>query len=698
MLQKEEITYRNSDYSIETGVWAKQAGGSVVLRWGKLAMMSNATAATEMREGQDFFPMTVEYREKFYASGKIPGGFFKREARPSEKEVLTARLTDRPLRPLFPKNYLNELQIFVTLLSSDAKSPTPIHAITAASASLMLSGVPFDGPVAGVQVGRINGEFIIFPTIEELTQSDINLMLAGTAKAVTMIEGSSKEISEDDIIKAIEFGHQEIKKLCEMQIKLAEKAAKPRIEVPEPEDLSELKKELHAKAFDKLFAANETPGKHERQEKIDEVKQEIMAEYAAQIEASQEDPGDLLKNVKSLLKEIEVDIVRDQIFNKAIRADGRKLDEVRDISIDVGVLQATHGSCIFTRGETQALGVVTLGTSSSAQIIDDIEGDRKENFYLHYNFPPYSVGEVRRYPGPGRREIGHGKLAENALRNVLPDYKDFPYVIRIVSEILESNGSSSMATICSGSLAMMDAGIPIKEPVAGIAMGLITEGEKFAVLSDIAGLEDHFGDMDFKVAGTKNGITAFQLDLKVQGIGTDIMGKALEQAHAGRLHILDKMNDILGSARVELNENAPRLLSLQIDKDKIGELIGPGGKNIKMLTEKSGAEISIDDDGIVTIASVDSVAANKAKEMIELQFKEAQVNEIYEGEVKRVTDFGAFIEVLPGKDGLCHISKLSKQRVNKVTDVVNEGDVVKVRVIGVDKMGKISLSMQEFEE
>lgn len=698
MLQKEEITYRNSDYSIETGVWAKQAGGSVVLRWGKLAMMSNATAATEMREGQDFFPMTVEYREKFYASGKIPGGFFKREARPSEKEVLTARLTDRPLRPLFPKNYLNELQIFVTLLSSDAKSPTPIHAITAASASLMLSGVPFDGPVAGVQVGRINGEFIIFPTIEELTQSDINLMLAGTAKAVTMIEGSSKEISEDDIIKAIEFGHQEIKKLCEMQIKLAEKAAKPRIEVPEPEDLSELKKELHAKAFDKLFAANETPGKHERQEKIDEVKQEIMAEYAAQIEASQEDPGDLLKNVKSLLKEIEVDIVRDQIFNKAIRADGRKLDEVRDISIDVGVLQATHGSCIFTRGETQALGVVTLGTSSSAQIIDDIEGDRKENFYLHYNFPPYSVGEVRRYPGPGRREIGHGKLAENALRNVLPDYKDFPYVIRIVSEILESNGSSSMATICSGSLAMMDAGIPIKEPVAGIAMGLITEGDKFAVLSDIAGLEDHFGDMDFKVAGTKNGITAFQLDLKVQGIGTDIMGKALEQAHAGRLHILDKMNDILGSARVELNENAPRLLSLQIDKDKIGELIGPGGKNIKMLTEKSGAEISIDDDGIVTIASVDSVAANKAKEMIELQFKEAQVNEIYEGEVKRVTDFGAFIEVLPGKDGLCHISKLSKQRVNKVTDVVNEGDVVKVRVIGVDKMGKISLSMQEFEE
>ncbi len=697
MLQKENIEFRNNEYSIETGVWAKQAGGSVVLRWGKLAMMANATAASEAREGQDFFPMTVEYREKFYASGKIPGGFFKREARPSEKEILTARLTDRPIRPLFPKNYLNELQIFVTLLSADAKSPTPIHSITAASASLLLSGVPFDGPVAGVQVGRINGELIIFPTVEELESSDINLMLAGTAKAVTMIEGSSKEVSEDDIIAAINFGHEEIKKLCAMQIKLQEKAGKPREEVPEPEDLSELKKEIEGKAFDKLFVANETPGKHERQEKIDEVITEVIAEYEARAEA-EEDAGDLLKNVKSLLKEIEVDIVRDQIFNKSIRADGRKLDEIRDISIDVGVLQATHGSSIFTRGETQSLGVVTLGTSSSAQIIDDIEGDRKENFYLHYNFPPYSVGEVRRYPGPGRREIGHGKLAENALRNMLPEYKEFPYVIRIVSEILESNGSSSMATICSGSLALMDAGVPIQAPVAGIAMGLITQGDQFAILSDIAGLEDHFGDMDFKVAGTRKGVTAFQLDLKVQGIGTDIMSKALQQALKGRMHILDKMEEVLANPRSELNVNAPRLLSMQIDKDKIGELIGPGGKNIKMLTEKSGAEISIDDDGIITIASVDSAAANMAREMIELQFKEAKVDEIYEGEVKRVTDFGAFIEILPGKDGLCHISKLSKQRVNKVTDVVKEGDFVKVRVIGVDKVGKISLSMQEFEK
>ena len=700
MLIKEELQVGNEPYSIETGKWARQAGGSVVLRWGKHVVMSNATCATEAKEGQNFFPLTVEYREKFYSTGKIPGGFFKREARPTEKEVLTARLTDRPIRPLFPKNFLNELQVFVTLLSADTNKPTQIHAITAASASLMISEVPFFGPVAGVQVGRVDGNFVLFPSNEDLAKSDINLLLAGTQDAVTMIEGSANEASEDDMLAAVEFGHDEIKKLCQIQISLKEKAGKPTMEVPEPEDLSELKAVVHTKAYDKLLEASNTEGKQNRDEAVSAAKEAILAEFEAESEGKfeTEDERDKhLAQVKSQIKEIEVDVVRDQIFDKGLRADGRKLDEIRDISVEAGVLPATHGSAVFTRGETQALGVVTLGTASSAQIIDDIEGESKSSFYLHYNFPPYSVGEVRRYPGPGRREIGHGKLAENALRSVLPQGDSFPYVIRIVSEIMESNGSSSMASVCVGALSMMDAGVPIKAPVAGIAMGLISKGDQFAVLSDIAGLEDHFGDMDFKVAGTEKGITAFQLDLKITGIGSDIMKKALSQAKEGRLHILGKMTEVLPSHRGDLSPNAPRLLSLRIDKDRIGELIGPGGKNIKMLTEKTGAEILIDDEGLVTIASVEGSSALKAKEMIERQFEEAEIGKIYEGKVKRITDFGAFIEIIPGKDGLCHISKLANRRVEKVTDVLQEGEIVKVKVDGIDRMGKISLTIKDLE-
>lgn len=701
MLIKEELQVGHNAYSIETGKWARQAGGSVVLRWGKHVVMANATVAPEAREGQSFFPLTVEYREKFYSTGKIPGGFFKREARPTEKEVLTARMTDRPIRPLFPKNFLNELQVFVTLLSADVNQPTQVHAMTVASAALMISEVPFYGPVAGVQVGRIDGKFIIFPTNEELEKSDINLLLAGTQDAVTMIEGSAQEASEDDMLAAVEFGHEEIKKLCQMQINLKEKAGKPTMEVQEPEDLSELKAVVHGKAYDKLLEASNTEGKQNRDEAVSAVKDEIFAAFEAESEGkfeTEEEIIDHLGKIKSLIKEVEVDVVRDQIFDKGMRADGRKLDEIRDISVEVGVLPATHGSSVFTRGETQALGVVTLGTASSAQIIDDIEGESKSPFYLHYNFPPYSVGEVRRYPGPGRREIGHGKLAENALRSVLPQGDSFPYVIRIVSEIMESNGSSSMASVCVGSLSMMDAGVPLKAPVAGIAMGLITKEDDYAVLSDIAGLEDHFGDMDFKVAGTRDGITAFQLDLKISGINHDIMKNALEQAKKARFHILDKMEEVLPSHREDLSPNAPRLLSMRIDKDRIGELIGPGGKNIKMLTEKTGAEILIDDEGLVTIASIEGASALKAKEMIELQFQEAEVGKIYEGKVKRITDFGAFIEVLPGKDGLCHISKLANHRVEKVTDVLQEGQIVKVKCDGVDRMGKISLTIKDLEE
>jgi len=699
MFAYEELKVGNHNYILETGKWAKQAGGSIVVRWNNMVLMSNATVAPEAKEGTDFFPMTVEYREKFYASGRIPGGFFKREARPSEKETLTSRLTDRPLRPLFPENFVNELQVFVTLLSTDCVYPAQIHAITAASASLMISEAPFHGPVAGVQVGRVDGKFVLFPTNQELEKSDLNLMLAGTADAVTMIEGSASEISEDIIIEAIKTGHEEIKKLCQMQVKLKEKVGKEKMPDTPPVDVTEIKSLVHTLAYDEMNAANKNTQKHVRQENIDKVKETTLEKLKTQWESEGRDKDEIknsLKLAKEVIANLEVDIVRDQIFDKSIRADGRKLDEIRDITIEVGVLPSTHGSSVFTRGETQSLGVVTLGTASSAQIIDDIEGESKRNFYLHYNFPPFSVGEVKRFTGPGRREIGHGKLAENALSAVIPPMDKFPYVIRIVSEILESNGSSSMATICSGSLAMMDAGVPVKAPVAGIAMGLITKGDKHAILSDIAGLEDHFGDMDFKVAGTESGVTAFQLDLKIQGIGTEIMRQALEQARKGRLEILGKMNETLNKSRPELSPNAPRLLTLRIHKDKIGELIGPGGKNIKMLTEKTGAEILIDSEGVVTIASNDSGAAEKAKRMIEDQFREPEMNAIYEGPVKKIAEFGAFIEILPGKDGLCHISKISDKRVENVNDVLKEGDIVKVRVIGYDaKTGKTSLSIRD---
>jgi len=697
-MQQESIQINNNNYILETGKWAKQADGSVILKWGDMVLMANATIAPDAKEGLDFFPLTVEYREKFYATGRIPGGFFKREARPTEREVLTSRLTDRPIRPLFPENYHNELQIFVTLLSADGLTPSQVHAITAASAALMITGAPFSGPVAGVQIGRINNQYILFPTIEQLAQSDINLILAGTKTAVTMIEGFANEVSEKDMLDAVHFGHEEIKKLCILQEKFQQKAGKPLKEHAAPEDTTELRNEISPAAEDKIKKALTAPNKQERSEKVDEAKKSIIEELEEKWTTRFEEESELkltLSKAKIIIDQIEVDIVRDQIFDQGLRVDGRKLDEIRDITIETNVLPKAHGSSVFTRGETQSLGVVTLATANSAQILDDVEGESKQNFFLHYNFPPFSVGEVRRFSGPGRREIGHGKLAENALRGVLPDQNKFPYVIRIVSEILESNGSSSMATVCSGSLSLMDAGVPISGAVAGIAMGLITKGDKFAVLSDIAGIEDHFGDMDFKVAGTAKGITAFQLDLKVNGISTEIMDKALSQAKEGRMHILGIMQKAIDAPRSELSPNAPRLISIRIDKERIGELIGPGGKNIKMLTEKSGAEIMIDETGMVTIASVNADAANKAKKMIELQFEEAEIDKIYEGKVKRIADFGAFIEIIPGKDGLCHISKLSDQRVEKVSDVLKEGDTVKVKVIGIDKMGKISLSIKD---
>jgi polyribonucleotide nucleotidyltransferase len=697
-IHKESVQVNGIDYELETGKWARQADGSVILRWGNMLLLANSTGAKKSAEGLDFFPMTVEYREKYYAGGRFPGGFLKRENRPSDKEILVSRVIDRPIRPLFPDNYFNEVQIFVTLLSAQKNYSADVHAITAASAALSISGLPFDGPVAGVRVARVAGKFILFPNRDEIAASDINLALAGTVKAVTMIEGSADEASEADMIAAVKYGHAEIKRLCELQLRFQAKAGKPRIEVPPAPDHSELRKRIAELGLQAMKQANAVKGKAERQAAIDATKKDLLEQFRPEFASLERDAAEKQeKLLKSLIDELEVELVRKQIFHEGIRADGRKLDEIRPISIEVGVLPGAHGSALFTRGETQSLGVLTLGTESNAQETDDVEGESSSRFYLHYNFPPFSVGEVRRVTGPGRREIGHGKLAENSLAAVIPDASRFPYVMRLVSEILESNGSSSMATVCSCALAMMDGGVPIKAPVAGIAMGLITEGDKFAVLSDIAGLEDHFGDMDFKIAGTTKGITGFQLDTKVQGISYEIMEKAMYQAKAGREQILRAMAEVLDKPRPQLKENAPRISTLTIERERIGELIGPGGKNIRAIIEKTGVEINVDDSGLVQIASSDAESARRARAMIESQFAEAEIGKTYEGTVRKITDFGAFIEIMPGRDGLCHISKISAQRIANVSEVLKEGQKVKVKVLAIDRQGKISLSIRDAE-
>ena len=698
-ISKEAIDLKGREFSLETGMWARQADGSIVLRWGKMLIMANATGAKKAAEDLDFFPMTIEYREKYYAAGRFPGGFLKRENRPSDKEILISRVTDRPIRPLFPENFTNEVQVFINLLSHEKNQSPDVHAITAASAALTISQLPFEGPVAGVRVARVAGKFILFPTKDELAVSDINLALAGTEKAVTMIEGLADEASEADMLAAVKFGHEEIKKLCALQNKLREKCGKPKMVVPEKPDHSDFKKHIDSIGKDAMKKANEIKGKFDRQNAIDAAKKLIIEAIEKELNGDTSTEAEKKRKLaKNFAEELEVDIVRDQIFHDGLRADGRKLDEIRPISISIGVLPAAHGSALFTRGETQSLGVVTLGTENNAQSTDDVDGDSSSRFYLHYNFPPFSVGEVRRYSGPGRREIGHGKLAENSLAPCVPSADKFPYVMRVVSEIFESNGSSSMASVCSGSLALMDAGVPMKRAVAGVAMGLITNKDKFAVLSDIAGLEDHFGDMDFKIAGTTQGITGFQLDTKVQGIGYDIMEKAINQAKAGREHILAIMEKSLSAPRSELNENAPRITMLTIDKERIGELIGPGGKNIRSIVERTGVEINVDDYGNVKIASNDAESSNKARMIIEGQFAEAEIGKIYHGTVRKITDFGAFIEILPGRDGLCHISKVSSQRIANVSDVLKEGEKVKVKVLAVDRQGKISLSIRDAEQ
>ena len=583
-------------------------------------------------------------------------------------------------------------------MSADQEHLADVHAITVASASLMASNIPFDGPVAGVRVGRIEGKFVLFPSKTELEQSDLNIILAGTEKAVTMIEGSASEVSEEIMHEAVRLGHEEIKRLCEPQKLLRKTVSLPLLRVPAEEDHSDLEKQIHDLVYEKMKSANQQGDKHVRQTNINLVCEETLESLKDKFEKDALDENiifEKLRIARALIEKIEIGIVRNQIFKENIRADKRKLDEIRHIEIELGVLPSTHGSAIFTRGETQSLGVVTLGSEANAQMINDVDGEAKERFYLHYNFLPFSVGEVRRYGGPGRREIGHGKLAENALRSLIAHLEDFPYVIRIVSEILESNGSSSMATVCSGSLALMDAGVPIKRGVAGIAMGLIMEGDQYAILSDIAGLEDHFGDMDFKVAGTEKGITTFQLDTKIQGISDEIIENALKQAKKGRLEILDIMNQAIPEHRVEVSKQAPGIIMTKIDKSNIGGLIGPGGNNIRSLSEQTGAEIIVKDDGTVSIYSRTKEAAEKAKSMIDGQFAEAKINEIYEGTVITLKDFGAFIEILPGKSGLCHISKISSERVNHIQDVLSVGQKIKVKVIDVDRQGRLSLSIKD---
>lgn len=686
-MQKFEKNVGGKVITFETGELAKQADGAVIATLGETMVLATVVAARDYMEGRDFFPLTVEYREKFYASGKIPGGYKKREGRPSDHEVLTCRITDRPLRPLFPKDFVNEVQIILTVLSSDKEELPDVLAINAASAALSISGIPFHGPVGAVRVGRVNGELICNPTKSQLPESDIDLVVAGTQKAVTMIEGLSNNITEEEMLEAVLFAHDNIKQLCEPQIEMKNTMNKPIMEYTSRPYNNEIDKVVREKYYNDIEKINEETEKKAREDAYNSLVSRIVEELEEQF-------GEDATDAKEIVHDIDKDIVRERILNGK-RCDGRNLSEIRPISIKKSVLPRAHGSAVFTRGQTQSLGVVTLGTQRDVERVDSMNGDDEKSFMLHYNFPPFSVGECGRFGGTGRREIGHGMLAERALTYTLPEKEDFPYTIRIVSEVLESNGSSSMASVCSGSLALMDAGVPVKAPIAGIAMGLVLQDGRHAVLSDIQGIEDHLGDMDFKVAGTETGITAFQLDIKIEGITPEIMKEALAQAKVGRLHILSEMNKVVSATSDDLSEFAPRIKEVKIKTDKIAELIGPGGKNIRGIIDKTGAEINVDDTGTVKIYAADAEVLKSAEAMVVKSCAEVENGKIYDGTVKRIADYGAFVEVLPGKEGLLHISKISKDRINKVSDVLKVGDVIRVKVMNIDKQGKYDLSKKD---
>ncbi len=680
---QEKTIINGKEFIIETGKLAKQANGAVVVRYGDTVVLVTAVAAEEPKEDIDFFPLTVEFEEKFYAAGKIPGGFIKREGKPGEKAILSARLIDRPIRPLFPEGYRNEVQVIATILSVDQENPPDILGITGASAALTISNIPFEGPIAGVRVGYRDGEYLVNPTSSELEESLLDIVVAGTKDAITMVEAGAKEVSEEVIIGALEVAQKEIVKIIELQERLREKVGKEKMTF-EPPDITGVENKIRELELENIRTSLLTKEKKEREKKLSLIKKSLKERF--------EDDEEFIKYLNDAFEKIVKEEVRRLIVTEKKRVDGRGLDEIRPIWCEVGVLPRTHGSAIFTRGQTQALVITTLGASEDEQIVDDITEEENKKFMLHYNFPPFSVGEIRPRRGPGRREIGHGALAERALKAVLPSEEEFPYTIRVVSEILESNGSSSMATVCGATLSLMDAGVGISKPVSGIAMGLIKEKDEFFILTDILGLEDHYGDMDFKVAGTRDGITALQMDIKISGISSDVMRKALEQAKRARLFILDKMTEVIDKPRESLSPYAPRIEVLTINPNKIGDLIGPGGKNIKKIIEETGVKINIEPDGKVYVFSTNEGAFDKAREMIETLTKEAKVGENYLGRVTRITNFGAFVEIFPGKEGLVHISNLSTRRIKNVKDVVNVGDKILVKVIDIDDTGRVNLS------
>ncbi|MEP7207584.1 MAG: polyribonucleotide nucleotidyltransferase [Casimicrobiaceae bacterium] len=690
---KKSITYGRHMLTLETGEIARQAGGAVLVSLDDTVVLVTAVSAKSARPGQDFFPLTVDYQEKTYAAGKIPGGFFKREGRPSEKETLTSRLIDRPIRPLFPDGFYNEVQVIATVMSVDPEIDPDVPAMIGASAALMLSGVPFSGPIGCARVGYVNGQYVLNPSKTELTQSQLNLIVAGTEAAVLMVESEAQELPEDVMLGAVVFGHDSQQAVINLIHELVEAAGKPLWDWQPPAKNQAMVDQITACAEASLREAYGMRQKQMRQQKLKEIGARVEAECVPA-----DAPAGYANEVRDFLHELEAKIVRSQILSGEARIDGRDTRTVRPITIRTGVLPRTHGSALFTRGETQALVVATLGTARDEQIIDALMGEYRERFMLHYNMPPYATGETGRVGTPKRREVGHGRLAKRSLLAVLPTAEEFAYSMRVVSEITESNGSSSMASVCGGSLALMDAGVPMKAHVAGIAMGLIKEGNRFAVLSDILGDEDHLGDMDFKVAGTDRGVTALQMDIKIQGITKEIMGVALAQAREGRLHILHLMQEAMPHARQEVSQHAPRMMTFKINPEKIRDVIGKGGAVIRALTEETGTTIDIQDDGTVTIASINADACNAAKKRIEEITAEVEVGRIYEGTVLRLLDFGAIVQVLPGKDGLLHISQIAKERVNNVSDYVKEGQVVRVKVLEADDKGRLRLSMKAASE
>jgi polyribonucleotide nucleotidyltransferase len=683
-----EIEIGGRYLTIETGKVAKQASGAVTVRFGDTVVLVAAVGSKEPREGINFFPLTVDYREKLSAAGRFPGGFFKREGRPTEKEVLSCRLIDRSIRPLFSRDLRAEVQVHANVLSADQENDSDILALVGASAALSVSDIPFDGPVSAVRIGLVDGQFVVNPTFEQLEESEIDLVIAGTAESVLMVEGSANEVPEAVVIEALEVAQTEIRRLNAIQIELAEKVGKQKRELEPVSIPDELRQTIVENYRSRIEEANRVIDKMERQNAMDRLHDEAKAELAERF-------PEMDRLISTVVDELQKQILRGAIIEEQRRTDGRRPDEIRHIECEVGLLPRTHGSALFTRGETQALVVTTLGTSMDEQKIDELEGQRWKSYMLHYNFPSYSVGEVRPFRGPSRREIGHGALAERSIEPVIPSDEVFPYTIRVVSDILESNGSSSMATVCGGSLALMDAGVPLKCPIAGVAMGLVKEGDRHEILTDILGIEDHLGDMDFKVTGSRDGITAFQMDVKIAGISFELFSEALDRARRARLHILDAMQQTIAAPREELSVYAPRITVLTVKPDKVRDIIGPGGRTIRRITDQTGAQVDIEDDGTVKIASYDSAAGTAALEMIKALVEDPEIGRIYRGKVKRVVDFGAFIEILPGRDGLCHISELEAHRVNRVEDVLREGDVTEVKVIGIDPEGKVKLSRKQ---